>query len=286
MTSICSNCEFVEACMKCIECFNQTGLSNSIFCNECSDLHKNVKIYKSHQLVKYSNAEERNRIVICENCDQQPAKFICMKCPEKSQYFCGGCSIMHTKIKSFRDHITLPLGARIQPLSNIGNNNNNTIRRQPMSDIPTTSTFSDSNNIITLVYENILSILNKICSLLDIPIDFESYRHQNIKDTGYGIIIALIIYTLSKLLLGRYGTGISIIGTIMVWRIFVKYERNKIENATNKFNENINEDNLNNNEINKNNSMENEFWHYKPSKPSSFKPRGRSYNQTYRKKNE
>jgi hypothetical protein len=39
-----------------------------------------------------------------------------------------------------------------------------------MSDIPTTSTFSDSNNIITLVYENILSILNKICSLLDIPI--------------------------------------------------------------------------------------------------------------------
>jgi hypothetical protein len=285
MSSLCSNCEFVEACNKCIECFNNIGLINSIFCNECSDLHKNIKKYKSHQLVKYSNANERNRIVICENCDQQPAKFICMKCPEKSQYFCGGCSIMHTKIKLFRDHITLPLGTRVQPLLSNNIDNNKIIRRQPLSDIPTTSTLSDSNNIITIIYENILTILNKICSSLDIPIDFESFRHRNVKDTGYGIIIALIIYTLSKILLGRYGTGISIVGTIMIWRIFVKYERNKIENVTNKFNENINnvEENLN---CNNNNSMENEFWHYKPSKPSSFKPRGRSFNQTYRKKNE
>ena len=207
-----------------------------------------------------------------------------MKCPEKSQYFCGGCSIMHTKIKSFRDHITLPLGARVQSLSNVGNK---PIRRQPLSDIPTTSTYSESNDIVTVVYENILSVLNKICSALDIPIDFESYRHQNVKDTGYGIIIAVIIYTLSKLFFGRYGTGISIVGTITVWRIFLKYERNKVENVANKFNENIsNEENLNNNEVCKDSSMENEFWHHKPSKPSSFKPRGRSFNQTYRKKKE
>ena len=288
MSSLCSNCEFVEACMKCIDCCNESDINNSIFCNECSDLHKQIKIYKAHELVKYSIAEERNRIVICENCDQQPAKFLCMKCPEKSNYFCGGCSIIHTKIKAYRDHITLPLGTR-PPISIVSNLSKQTIRRPPMSDMPTTSTALDSNNTITIIYENIISLLNKVCLSLDIPIDFESYRHNNVKDAGYGIIIALIIYTFSKLLFGRYGTGISIVGTVMVWRLFVKYDKEKVENVANKFNETIHQQNHNNNNDNnidgtcKNNPINDEFWHDKPSKPSSFKPRGRSFNQTYRK---
>lgn len=283
MSSICSNCDFVEACMKCIDCNNESDITNSIFCNDCSDLHKQIKIYKGHKLVKYSIAEERNRIIICQNCDQQPAKFLCMKCQEKSNYFCGGCSIMHTKVKAFRDHITLPLGTR-PPISAISNVGKPTIRRPPMSDMPTLSTLSDSNNIVTIIYEHLITFLNRMFSSLDIPIDFESYRHNNVKDTGYGIVIALIIYTCSKLLFGKYGTGISIIGTVMVWRLFVKYEKGKVENVTNKFNETIDLDN-NNNESSKcsNKPLDEEFWHDKPSKPSSFKPRGRSFNKSYKK---
>ena len=70
----------------------------------------------------------------------------------------------------------------------------------------------------------------------------------------------------------------------MVWRLFVKYEKGKVENVTNKFNETIDLDN-NNNESSKcsNKPLDEEFWHDKPSKPSSFKPRGRSFNKSYKK---
>lgn len=46
---------------------------------------------------------ELKSTIVCDNCEEQSAKWQCQSCANQNQ-FCDGCKDLHTKVKAFRSH--------------------------------------------------------------------------------------------------------------------------------------------------------------------------------------
>lgn len=98
---LCSNCEFNRASLQCTDCHKIEG-ADSVFCSKCSKFHSSIKAFKDHSFEEFK--ETRSAVILCTNCETEQSQFQCNNCPESDSYFCGACSIIHSKIKSFRNH--------------------------------------------------------------------------------------------------------------------------------------------------------------------------------------
>ena len=93
--NFCSNCDVASAVYKCQQC----PQAESEFCEACMKLHTKVKAYRDHSFELI-----RKELVLCGNCEESEAKFVCRQCGDSCKYLCVGCSVMHPKIKAFRGH--------------------------------------------------------------------------------------------------------------------------------------------------------------------------------------
>lgn len=100
MVMICCNCDIEPAQFKCIHCPE----NECHFCKECKGLHTKIKAYRTHHF-----AEIPKQSILCTNCESSESKFICRECDESSKYLCVGCSLIHPKIKAFRNHNVIPI---------------------------------------------------------------------------------------------------------------------------------------------------------------------------------
>jgi len=104
---LCYNCDVGSAQFKCVHCPE----SECLFCSECRGLHTKIKAYRTHQF-----AALPKKSIICTNCESSESKYICRECDDSSKYMCVGCSLIHPKIKAFRNHNVIPIdGASTSP---------------------------------------------------------------------------------------------------------------------------------------------------------------------------
>lgn len=97
---LCSNCDIEAASYKCSQC----PPNECAFCAECKGLHSQIKAFRGHQF-----ADLPKQVVLCSNCEQSESKFICRDCDESNKNLCLGCSVIHPKIKAFRNHNVMQL---------------------------------------------------------------------------------------------------------------------------------------------------------------------------------
>jgi len=98
MASLCSNCEFRAAAKRCIG----DGCEGALFCSECSSFHAKVKQFKEHKFQEYNPPAASVKVLHCCNCDTAVAKLRCIDCIDS--VFCNPCSIIHPKVKQYRNH--------------------------------------------------------------------------------------------------------------------------------------------------------------------------------------
>ena len=103
----CSNCEVAVASVRCMHC----PIESSLFCPDCQDIHTKTKIFRDHTFENLvtDSFVHRKRIVCC-NCETEEAKLECMSCLKvEDKYLCVGCSLIHPKMKQFRDHVVISM---------------------------------------------------------------------------------------------------------------------------------------------------------------------------------
>ena len=113
---VCENCENSVATLFCKDCslrgqLDKKDQTYSFFCVDCSDLHKKLRQFREHQFRDILTPFlQMNRN--CSNCEKSICKFFCKNCEEEDRYLCLGCSLFHSKIKSYRDHTILIIDDR------------------------------------------------------------------------------------------------------------------------------------------------------------------------------
>ena len=98
MATLCSNCKFRAAAKLCIG----DGCARALFCSECSSFHANVKPFRGHKFQDYRPPSPSSKVLHCCNCDTAIAKLRCLDCIDS--VFCNPCSIIHPKVKQYRNH--------------------------------------------------------------------------------------------------------------------------------------------------------------------------------------
>lgn len=91
----CNNCDIGPAQFKCMQCVS----NECLFCSECKAVHCKIKAFKHHEFTQLPKQS-----IICTNCETSESKFICRECDDANKYLCVGCSVIHPKIKAFRNH--------------------------------------------------------------------------------------------------------------------------------------------------------------------------------------
>lgn len=70
-------------------------------------MHCKVKAYKGHEFT-----ELPKHVIVCANCEASESKFVCRDCDDANKYLCVGCSVIHPKIKAFRNHNVMAIGGQ------------------------------------------------------------------------------------------------------------------------------------------------------------------------------
>jgi hypothetical protein len=157
---VCENCEVAVANWKCLDCEQECTVTDSTeagaetrktdkkitafgssdcfcwFCCECKDLHLKMKQFKTHRFEDfiqkfYDPSKNGGNSRKCCNCEESLCKFVCLNCLKEEKeddcYLCLGCSILHPKIKSFRNHNVVIIN------NNKGEMTSQTLRRNSSS---------------------------------------------------------------------------------------------------------------------------------------------------------
>jgi hypothetical protein len=189
---------------------------------------------------------------ICYNCESEVAKFSCQNCKAPENFFCVGCSILHPKIKLFRNH-------SISPIENTESENIDI--NKYLSNYSNYATFED-------FAEGFNSLLDDIYENLSKP-RFDSLNFW--KSSLIVVVIIFVYYSISKLIFGHYS---SIVTAALV---LISFQGQKLfSKSTNKTVE-INNLNLKSSKKYTEEEFKNEFWYNCDVKPIKFLPRTRPY---------
>lgn len=108
MSATCTNCDCRVAKKMCLDL--PTG--ENLFCLDCAEYHLRIKKFKTHRFEDYISKDDgAGQERTCGNCEESLAKFVCDTCEDECKYLCLGCSILHTKVKIYRNHKVQPLYA-------------------------------------------------------------------------------------------------------------------------------------------------------------------------------
>ena len=201
-SSLCSNCEFAEVELRCIQCIE--AKEDGLFCGSCSRIHVKVKKYKQHVFEKVIRP-----CPFCFNCEEQIATHRCVDCVDGEQYLCRSCSSFHGKVKCYKDHRVVK-HADDNERTNDGSSNNNNISI-------TYSSPSLSQRMEDIVDDwNSWFARTRLSSLLD-------FTH--VKTPPPKVYIPLIIGTaisflILRPLIGKHGSSVvTILGSLIVLRV-------------------------------------------------------------------
>ena len=272
--SICFNCDFQPASYRCVSC-PSTHL-HTIFCADCRDLHLKLKASKNHEMEPYKCKLNARK---CNNCDIELAKFKCMNCDMNNCDLCNGCSILHGRIKQYRSHIILPI------------ENNNSYSSIPQSSMhnKTRDSINDSHSdrheglkVDQVSYYN--ELLVYYLTIIFGQTIIERYRHQDWFLALLGIGIALIMYITCRWFLGRYSIIFSVLGTIFVYKLWEKTDRSKTIKVTPELMQRELCQQTKQESDNDDGSFKEEFWHNKPGRQATLRPRTRPFKKITRVK--
>ena len=127
MLKKCYNCCEAVAVARCHQC----PAEDSFYCSHCKELHTLVKVSKTHTFTDI--------ILICENCECEPASEQCRECSsilEQDSMFCRNCARVHVKIRQFQGH----------SLDEISNYSNSSLYQGANVEPTSTSTTDDSEH--------------------------------------------------------------------------------------------------------------------------------------------
>lgn len=215
----------------------------------------------------------------CNNCDTELAKFKCMNCDMNNCDLCNGCSILHGRIKQYRSHIILPI------------ENNNSYSSIPQSSMhnKTRDSINDSHSdrhkglkVDQVSYYN--ELLVYYLTIIFGQTIIERYRHQDWFLALLGIGIALIMYITCRWFLGRYSIIFSVLGTIFVYKLWEKTDRSKTIKVTPELMQRELCQQTKQESDNDDGSFKEEFWHNKPGRQATLRPRTRPFKKITRVK--
>ena len=198
-SQLCSNCEFAEAELRCIQCIE--AKEDGLFCGNCSRIHVKVKKFKQHVFEKVIQPCQ-----FCFNCEEQISTHRCVDCVDGEQYLCRSCSSFHGKVKCFKDH-------RVVKYSDDNERTN------------------DRNNNISITYSS-PSLLQRTEDIVD---EWSSWLARsrlsnlldftNVKTPPPKVYIPLIIGTavsflVLRPLIGKHGSSVvTILGSLIILRV-------------------------------------------------------------------
>lgn len=109
MGETCSNCDCRVAKKICLD----LPSGENLFCLDCAEYHLRIKKFKTHRFEDYISKDGHGagKEHTCGNCEENLAKFVCDSCEDECKYLCLGCSMLHTKVKIYRNHKMEPLYA-------------------------------------------------------------------------------------------------------------------------------------------------------------------------------
>ena len=194
---LCSNCENAIATFKCNSCADD----DAPLCSDCTALHSKIKAFKHH---RFSIVAKES--FSCSNCESAVAKFICRSCPATAsdRYLCLGCSVIHPKVKAFRDHVIVIMEAKeARQDSSLNSLSISDRLHAPQSFLEDLGTFVRS--MIELGYDNIHN---------------KSYRDMEYWQTVSGIaVIVLTYYGLVKMVFRDYSSLVNICVGIVLYKV-------------------------------------------------------------------
>lgn len=250
-------------------------------------------------------------VVMCCNCDTEESTYICKQCKESDKYLCYNCSLLHPKIKAFKQHVL------VKAVSSMSGSSSQTNRE-----------FFDPDIIRIKAKEIFFNGIRRLKFYVDYVYDILNNR-DSIDTTTYYVTVSLciigfvLIYCLLKLLFGSTAVFVAL-GLVYVYH----YAETKINEEAKEFlkqttSQPTRQSNSNNNsklDISNNNTkglykisqrkgfpirpeaaaslpvysenkpsinnmhvpesteeFKDEFWHAMESKPAKFRPRGRVY---------
>lgn len=194
---LCSNCENAIATFKCNSCADD----DAHLCSDCTALHSKIKAFKHH---RFSTVAKES--FSCSNCESAAAKFICRSCPVtvSDRYLCLGCSVIHPKIKAFRDHVVVVMEANVD--------------RQGCS--LSSHSISDRFHASQSFVEDLGTFVRTMIGLAYDNIHNKSYEDIEYWQAVCGIaVIVLTYYGLVKMVFRDYSSLVNICVGIVLYKV-------------------------------------------------------------------
>ena len=189
MALLCSNCEFAEADLSCLQC-RETGEDN-LFCRSCAAVHGKVKRYRGHTFERAARASAR-----CSNCDVEVATHRCADCKVGEQHLCRQCAVFHSKVKCFKDHRVIELSGGA---------------RRPGDDNAALGRVGDMLDGLSAAFAR---------SHLSTMLDFSGVQVPQAQVYVPLLLCTAVSFLLLRPVLGKHGSSIvTIIGSLMVLRV-------------------------------------------------------------------
>lgn len=218
MLNICENCECSVSNYQCLDCsssltnLDQQGRSFSLFCSECSSLHCKLRQFKNHRMKDLLIDFDEKRRKCC-NCEESRCKFFCLECGENERYLCLGCSVIHPKIKAFRNHRVIVI-----------NNRGGSEGKKETSSVSFSQSLGDSSSTSSLSLEG-LRLNSLTASCYDALLQFQAYLLRltdTIRQSPFGSArfvssatqlgaLVLSYFLLIKHLFGRNSTSVHLL---------------------------------------------------------------------------
>lgn len=190
----CSNCDFHISTLICDICSKESKTDIS-FCKECSKIHMTNKKYENHAF----HALKMISHDVCCNCNLNTSKFRCLDCPVSDQYYCLGCSIVHTKVKITRNHTLIVL---------------------------------EVNKTSITTIQRIYRYLRDFTPLFEFQEVIKSYSIgtvsvEKIIMYSFGIVLSVVLFYLSRSFFGRNASSIiTVVSAILLLRFIQKRQKN------------------------------------------------------------
>lgn len=234
---------------------------------------------------------------LCCNCESEPSRYICRQCKESDKYLCFNCSILHPKVKAFKDHSVDSL----DNTSGYGSSSSKSI---------------DVDTVRLKIKEAMFGAVRRFRTYLEYVYDIISNK-DSVDATVYYQTVALSVLAVVlsySLLKAIFGSQAIIVVLILLYGYhYVETKANKdLKNILHKdnakapivnqssrglykvsqrrgFSKNsqmpsnlpsYSESSLPSTSIqvpDNNEEFKNEFWHDMECRPAKFRPRGRSY---------
>lgn len=204
---LCGNCEQNSAVCQCTNCESD----DSFFCDKCWSIHKQVKLFKSHERIELSSPS------LCCNCEKSVANVQCIQCDPTDGSFCLTCAEVHSQVKAFKNHRFITLDPKPSH-SGLGHDHSKK-KKCNFEPIEVTVSEDTATSILDSCYDFFLQTVEYFNltftsdgtstgdkffeSLLESIGDITHSKDMDMKTVVFGFSVAFVIHLLVKLLLGK-----------------------------------------------------------------------------------